>query len=143
MAGGTTRLGRVQLAIMQVLWERKRATAREITEALTEQEPIAHSTVQTLLRKLEAKGAVTHDVEDRVFVFRPLYREAEVTESATRDLVSRVFHGSVYGLVAHLLRHERIAPEELRRLRELIEEESESHAETRRPEGHPRKGETE
>ena len=45
----------------------------------------AHSTVQTLLRQLQAKGAVTYDVEDRTFVYRPLYQEAEVTETATRE----------------------------------------------------------
>src|SRR5215472_16374858 len=95
------RLGKMQLQIMKVLWERDRATAREITDELCRTAPTAHSTVQTLLRKLEAKGAVAHDVEDRTFVFRPLYRQDEVAESAARDLLTRVFNGSVYGLVAH------------------------------------------
>jgi len=117
------RLGKVQLQIMKVLWSRGKATAREITEALSQDQAIAHSTVQTLLRKMEVKGAVTHDVEERTFVFRPLYVQSEVTESATRDLLSRVFNGSVYGLVAHLLKHERVSPEELARLRQLIDEE--------------------
>ena len=116
------RLGRVQLQMMEVLWRHGRATARQITEELSQAKPIAHSTVQTLLRKLEAKGAVTHDVEDRTFLFRPLYAREEITASATRDLLTRVFHGSVYGLVAHLLRNEAISPEERQRLRALIEE---------------------
>ena len=120
------RLGKVQLQIMKVLWSRGKATAREITEELSRDQSIAHSTVQTLLRKMEVKGAVTHDVEERTFVFRPLYAQSEVTESATRDLLSRVFNGSVYGLVAHLLKHERVSPEELARLRQLIDEEGKS-----------------
>ena len=48
-------LGRVQLLIMQVLWDMGQATAREITDAINRIEPIAHSTVQTLLRGLEEK----------------------------------------------------------------------------------------
>src|SRR5688572_21809558 len=121
----TLRLGKVQLQIMQILWERGQATAREITDALNAQEPesIAHSTVQTLLRKLEAKGAVAHEVTDRSFVFRPLYGRTEVSETAARDLLTRVFDGSVYGMVAHLLRHEEVSREELARLRDLIEKE--------------------
>jgi BlaI family penicillinase repressor len=119
------KLGRVQLQIMEVLWKRGRAVAREITEELSRHAPIAHSTVQTLLRQLEDKGMVTHEVEDRTFVFRPLVERSEVVESATRDLLTRVFHGSVYGLVAHLLRHEEISREELKRLRALVEKESE------------------
>jgi BlaI family penicillinase repressor len=122
MARTATRLGRVQHEIMQVLWQRGRATAREITEELSRARPIAHSTVQTLLRKLEAKGAVTHDIEDRTFVFRPLFQQAEVRETATRDLLTRVFNGSVYGLVAHLLQHEPISRDELQRLQKLVEE---------------------
>src|SRR5437588_5874589 len=122
MAQAPRRLGRLQLQIMRILWGRGRATAREITEELNRGESVAHSTVQTLLRKLEAKGAVTHEAEDRTFVFRPLYQQSEVTESATRDLLARLFDGSVYGLVAHLLKHEPISREELQRLRALIDE---------------------
>ena len=117
------RLGKVQLQIMQVLWEHGRATARQITDALSRSKPIAHSTVQTLLRKLEAKGAVAHEVEERTFIFRPLYEQSEVADSVTRDLLTRVFSGSVYGLVAHLLQHETISGDELMRLRALVNEE--------------------
>jgi BlaI family penicillinase repressor len=124
MAKTPPRLGRIQLQIMQILWQRGRATARQITEELSGTNPIAHSTVQTLLRKLEAKKAITHEVEDRTFVFHPLFEQTDVVTSATRDLLARVFHGSVYGLVAHLLRHEPITPDEFQRLRELVEKEN-------------------
>jgi BlaI family penicillinase repressor len=116
------KLGRVQLRIMQVLWERGQATAREITEELNQQEPIAHSTVQTLLRKLEAKGSVRHRLEDRTFVFVPAVAAEKVTKGATRELIERVFAGSAAGLVAHLLKEEKIPPEELDALRLLIDQ---------------------
>src|SRR5437879_454427 len=107
------KLGKVQLEIMHILWLRGRATAREITEAMSQAQPIAHSTVQTLLRQLQAKGAVTYEVEDRTFVYRPLYQQAEVAETAARDLLTRLFNGSVSRLMAHLLQHEPISDEEL------------------------------
>jgi BlaI family penicillinase repressor len=120
----SVRLGRVQLQIMQVLWERERATAREITEALNVNAPIAHSTVQTLLRDLEAKRAVGHEAEGRVFIFFPLVREESITRSVTRDLLDRVFDGRVSSLVSYLLKHEKISPEELKELRRLINEQT-------------------
>ncbi len=119
-----TQLGRVQLKIMQVLWERGRANAREITDALNEEEQVAHSTVQTLLRKLEEKGSIAHEVEDRTFVFYPLVEELSVTRRATRELVERVFGGDAAGLVAYLLKEERIPKKELDQLRQLIDEKS-------------------
>ena len=123
MARAVPRLGNVQLQIMQALWQHGSATAREVTDALSESKPIALSTVQTLLRQMEAKGAVGHEVRDRVFIFRALFAEPEVTGGVTHDLLDRLFNGSAYGMVSYLLRHERISPEELRRLRELIDEE--------------------
>jgi BlaI family penicillinase repressor len=116
------RLGRVQMRIVQVLWRKGRASAREITEALRRREPIAHSTVQTLLRKLEAKGAVAHDVEDRTFVFYPLVKEEAVRQGAARELMDRVFEGSAAGLVTYLLENERVSEEELAEIRRLIAE---------------------
>ena len=105
-----------------MLWDKGRANAREITEALTRRQPIAHSTVQTLLRKLEAKGVVGHDVEDRTFVFYPLVQEDCVKQGATQELVDRVFDGSAAGLVAYLLENERVSDKELAQIRELINE---------------------
>lgn len=118
------RLGRVQLRIMQVLWERQRATAREITDALNEETPTAHSTVQTLLRSLEAKRAASHEIDGRTFVFFPLVPEEQVARSVTRDLLNRVFDGRVSNLVSYLLKHEKVSAEELKELRRLINEKS-------------------
>ena len=109
---------------MQVLWERGRATAREITDAMNVDEPIAHSTVQTLLRNLETKRAATHEIDGRTFIFVPLVREEQVTRSVTRDLLDRVFDGSVSNLVSYLLKNEKVSEDELKALRKLINEQS-------------------
>ncbi len=119
-----TRLGKVQLRIMNVLWEQGQATAREITDLLNLTEPIAHSTVQTLLRGLMEKGAVTHETEGRTFVFKPTLAEDKVRKSATRDLLGRLFDGSVSDLVSHLLKNERVSKQELDAIRKLINEKS-------------------
>ena len=114
--------GRVQFRIMQVLWEKGRANAREITATLNKIEPIAHSTVQTLLRKLEQKTAVDHDIEDRTFIFFPLVQADQVTKNAFHDFVDRIFAGSTGGLVSYLIKNEYISPEELGEVRKLLDE---------------------
>lgn len=114
-------LGSVQLRIMRVLWDEGEATARRVTEVLSAAAPIAHSTVQTLLRQLAAKRAVAHEQRDRTFIFRPLVAEQDVSRSAAQDLLSRVFQGSISGLVTHLLESEEVSPEEMERLRALVD----------------------
>ncbi len=116
----STQLGRVQLLIMQVLWDKGRATARDITDAINALEPIAHSTVQTLLRGLEEKGSVSHKTEGRTFVFYPLVKEDKFKQSATTDLVKRVFGGNAATLVAHLLKNENVSRKEINEIRKLI-----------------------
>jgi len=117
----TTKLGRVQLLIMQILWARGRANAREITDDLNQLEPTAHSTVQTLLRGLEEKGSIGHEIDGRTFVFFPLVEEEKFKHSAVRDLVERVFAGEAGSLVAHLLKNEKVSAKELNEIRRLIE----------------------
>jgi BlaI family transcriptional regulator, penicillinase repressor len=115
-------LGRMQFRIMQVLWDRGRASAREITGALNDSEPVAHSTVQTLLRQLDAKGAVGHDAGKRTFVFFSRLKEDKVKKTAAHEVLERVFGGSVGSLVAHLLKNEPISRDELDELHRLIDQ---------------------
>lgn len=117
-----TQLGRLQFRIMQVLWERGKAGAREITDALNERgENVAHSTVQTLLRQVEAKGAIGHEADGRTFVFFARLKEDQVKRSATRNLLDQIFGGDVGGLVAHLIRNEGLSRRELDELKRLID----------------------
>ena len=121
-----TRMGQVQLRIMQLLWQMKRATARELTEELNKSEPIAHSTVQTLLRQLEAKGSVAHEKQQRTFYFYPLVKEEKVKKSAASELIQNVFGGNVGGLVSYLLENEKISSDELAEIRKLIDQKKKS-----------------
>jgi BlaI family penicillinase repressor len=113
---------------MRVLWDEGDATARRIGEVMSAESPIAHSTVQTLLRQLESKGAVVHEKQDRTFVFRAVVREEDVSRSAAQDLLDRVFRGSLSGLVAHLLDNENVSDDEMRLLRKVIEEKTKGEA---------------
>ncbi|MEM6471206.1 MAG: BlaI/MecI/CopY family transcriptional regulator [Planctomycetota bacterium] len=116
------RMGQVQLRIMKLLWKLERATARELTDELNKTEPIAHSTVQTLLRQLEAKGSVNHEQEGRTFYFFPCVKEDKVKRSASRDLIENIFGGNAGGLVSYLLETERISADELAQIREQIDQ---------------------
>lgn len=106
---------------MQELWSQPELTARQMTARLSRLAPTAHSTVQTMLRKMEAKGLVTHEDREGTFVFTALYRQSEVSGALATDILDRVFHGSISSLVSHLLSEGRTSPDELRRLRALVD----------------------
>lgn len=110
----------LQLAIMQVLWDRGEATVAEVREALKKDRPLAYNTVATMLTKLERNGQVRHRTENRAHIYRPAIRRERVSRSMVADLASRLFGGDVTQMVSHLLDGCDISPEELARLKALI-----------------------
>lgn len=115
-------LAELQLAIMQVLWDKDEATVAEVRESLKPDRDLAHTTVGTMLSKLEASGHVSHRVEGRVNVYRPLIEREQVNRSMVTDLAQRLFRGDVTDLMCHLLDGCEISREELSRLAQLIED---------------------
>lgn len=112
--------GRLQLRIMQALWEKKRATARDITTALEEFEPVDHKNVQTILYRLEKKGAVAHDEEQRAFIYYPLVNNVRVKHKEVSDFIERLFNGSAGELVSSMLDSENLSLEELKKIIEIV-----------------------
>ncbi|MHB9027746.1 MAG: BlaI/MecI/CopY family transcriptional regulator [Candidatus Latescibacterota bacterium] len=117
------RLGRAQMRIMQVLWDKKRATAQEITDAVNDIEPIKHSTIQTFLRVLVKKKLVAYDVEGRTFVYYPLVESENVTLNAVHNFIDTVFSGSLEGMISYVIKNVDASPEQLEKIRKLLDEE--------------------
>ncbi|MEM7205714.1 MAG: BlaI/MecI/CopY family transcriptional regulator [Planctomycetota bacterium] len=113
-------VGRLQLLILRVLWERGEATVAEVHDALRASRDLAPTTVATMLTKMERKGVVTHRVDARRFVYRATVDETEVHRSMVRDLVDRVFEGDSSALVHHLVREGEIDAGELEDLRARV-----------------------
>lgn len=65
------RLGDLQLKIMKVLWERSEATVAEVHGSLLKEADLAYTTIATMLRKMEARGLVSHRAGERKFLYRP------------------------------------------------------------------------
>lgn len=107
--------------LMTELWRLKSATVADVVAAMNEKRSVTYSTVQTMLRILEAKGYLTHDKVDRAFVYRPVVDAKQARRRALRHLVSRLFEGSPALLVLNVLEDDAIDEAERRRLKKLIE----------------------
>jgi predicted transcriptional regulator len=115
-----------ELRLMQVIWEKKSATASEVLAMLPDAE-LAYTTVLNTLRILEAKGYLRHTKEGKAFVYHPVIDRTEASRAAVRHIVSRFFSNSPQLLVSNLIRDEQLSKRDLQRLKTLIEE-SESKA---------------
>jgi predicted transcriptional regulator len=108
--------------LMHALWKRQSATVSDIVSDLAPTHQLTYSTVQTLLRILETKGYVAHDKAGRAFVYRPIVSRAQAQRRALRHLIARLFDNSPSDLVLNLLEGKDISPDELTRVRRLLEQ---------------------
>jgi len=118
-------LGRVELEIMHVIWDKGKATVQEVKDALSVRHPAAYSTFLTMMRTLEQKGILKHGMhaDGKTYVYRPLVSREEVSTTMFQDIYHRVFRGSSESLLdaaKTLFRKEEITSEEIQRLRKLI-----------------------
>jgi predicted transcriptional regulator len=111
-----------ELPLMQVLWEKGRATVGDVVAALPADPPLAYSTVLTTLRILEAKGYLRHTKEGRAFLYEPIVVQEEASRKALDYLVNRFFGGSCEMLVVNLLKEDSLGRAELRRIKKMIAE---------------------
>jgi predicted transcriptional regulator len=110
--------------VMSVLWEKQTASVSEVVSALKKavKRAPSYSTVQTILRILEAKGYVAHQKVARAFIYRPLIDQRLARRRALKHLAARLFNDSPSLLVLNVLEDEQIDAAELMRLRKLIED---------------------
>ena len=126
----TTILSKFELEIMHVIWNRGKATVQEVKDALMDVHPGAYSTFITVMRRMEKKGILEHEMHEdgKTYVYKPLVSRKEVSRSMFRDVYHRLFLGSSERLqdaMDALFREEEITPEEIQRLRKLIAEKGE------------------
>ncbi len=121
-----TQLSELQLAVMRVLWSRGEATTAEVVADLAAQRGLAHTTVATLLTRLEKHGVVAQRRDGRTWVHRALLSEAEVQRSMVAGLVAALFAGDSAALVAHLVREDEVTPGDLAAIRARLEESAEA-----------------
>lgn len=115
-------MGPLENAVMHVMWDRGTATADDVRQELEKTKAMKESTVRTLLKRLEEKGFLAHDVEGRTFIYRPIVAPQNVAAQAVRGIIDRFCAGSVEALLSGMVDGELITPEKLHELADKIAE---------------------
>ena len=113
-------LTEAELRIMDVLWGKGSGTVQQVLDSITQRPTLAYNSVLTTIRVLERKGYVKHLKDGRAHVYTPLVGKKEATRSEIRHLVSRFFN-SQEQLVLNLLEDQGIGPDEIGRLRQMLD----------------------
>ena len=121
-------LANAELAVMDVLWDSGRATARQVREQLYPDQKNQHGTVQRLLQRLEDKGFVERDDDLPVHLFTPTLSREAYASSQLESLAQRLTGGSLAPIMTQLVEQKRLSPSEIDRLRHILDEEGDRGA---------------
>ena len=113
-------LSELQIALMRVLWRRGESSTADVAAELAEERGLKHTTVATLLTRLEKRSVVAQRREGRQLFYRALVGEAQVRRSMVADLIGALFDGDARELVAHLVEESEIAPGDLAKVRKRL-----------------------
>lgn len=113
--------------VMQVLWDHGPCLVAEVREHLSDD--LAYTTVLTILRTLEAKGYVRHSEEGRGHRYSAKVQQQAARKSALRHLTDKLFKGSTELLFTHLVSDQKLSPEQIERMRELLAKKADDQGE--------------
>ena len=115
-------LTEAEWTVMECLWEKSPRTGRETVAWLERKMGWSRSTTLTMLRRLEANGAVAGDTEGELKTFRPLIAREEVAIRETENLLDRVYKGSLSLLVSNLTKKQTLPQKEIDELYAILRE---------------------
>ena len=115
-------LPRSELEVARIVWKLKRASVRDVVDALPSDRSLDFSTVQTYLRRLEQKGILTVRRVGRSNVYAPKIKPDRVVRHAVHEFLDQLFDGDALPLMQHLLRREQLTPAQLDELQQELDE---------------------
>lgn len=115
-------LSEAEWRLMEELWDNSPATGRELSDEMEKRMGWNRSTTLTLLRRMEAKGAVKAEKDGPVRTFVPLLRREDAALRETESFLSRVYHGSLSMMVSTLGSRQALSKKEIEELYALLAE---------------------
>ncbi len=115
-------LSKGEMEVVRVLWQLKEATPRQVFEAYPNDRQVDFATVQTYLRRLEAKGYIRGWKEGKTKYYSPRVQPQTVIRETIDDLVNRLFGGEALPLMRYLVRDRGVNREEIDQLRKMLDQ---------------------
>ena len=114
--------------IMHAIWALGKATVGDVVNHImaSSADKPANSTISTMLRIMEEKGYLTHEVVGRIFLYAPAITKADYAKTSLSTLVSDYFGGSAQNLVSALVKTESLKESELNALALLLDQHAKS-----------------
>lgn len=106
--------------VMKIVWKNAPINTNEITSILTKTTEWNPKTIQTLIKRLVKKGALSYEKDSRVFVYTPLVQEEEYLEYQSSSFLNRYFNGNIATMLNSYLKNDVLSNNEITELRNIL-----------------------
>lgn len=112
----------VELEIMNFVWLLGNCTVKEVQEALSKDRGLAYTSVATMMKILEQKGALQSEKKEKAHNYQPLISKIEYEKISLEHLKTNVFGGDPTSMVMRLLNDSDLSMEEIENIRSFVNE---------------------
>lgn len=117
-------ISEAEFEVMKIVWKSAPINTNEITEQLLKTTSWSAKTIQTLIKRLVTKGALTYEKQGRVFVYTPLVEENEYISQQSNSFIKRFYDGDISAMLSAYLENNQLSETELNHLRSLLSKKS-------------------
>lgn len=122
--GKLPQISEAEFEVMKTVWKCAPISTNEITEKLLQTTSWSPKTIQTLIKRLVTKGALTYEKQSRVFVYTPLIRENEYIDQKSNSFLNRYYNGDITAMLSAYIENDRLSETEIDSLRSLLSKKS-------------------
>ena len=109
-----------EFEVMKIIWKYAPISTNEITEKLLQTTSWSPKTIQTLIKRLVNKGAVTYEKQSRMFVYTPVIKENEYIGQESNSFLNRYYDGNITTMLSAYIENDKLSKSELDTLRTLL-----------------------
>ena len=115
-------ISEAEFEVMKIVWKYAPISTNEITEKLLQTTNWSPKTIQTLIKRLVTKGALTYEKQSRMFVYTPMVKESEYIGQESSSFLNRYYGGDITAMVSAFIENDKLSESELDTLRTLLSE---------------------
>ena len=113
-------ISEAEFQVMKIVWEHAPVSTNQVTEYLARTTKWSPKTIQTMLKRLVQKKALTYDKEGRVFIYTPLIGQQDYVNQESRHFLQRFYNGNLVSMMTVFLDMEELSQQEVDELKELL-----------------------
>ncbi len=113
-------ISEAEFEVMKIVWKYAPINTNEITERLVKTTTWSPKTIQTLIKRLVNKGALSYEKQSRIFVYTPLVDENEYIGQESNSFLKRFYDGNISKMLSAYIENDKLSETEINNLRSLL-----------------------